>query len=90
MPSPSAAGIKVQGENLTFDKDLVRNTVALSPRLREHHKYGIATVVSLSPTATSASQIVLDIDAIGAPRRRMTIAQIIDGPPPRSAIASIC
>ncbi len=64
--------------------------MALAPRLREHRKYGIATVVSLSPTATSASQIVLDIDAIGAPQRRLTITQIIDGPPPRSAIASIC
>lgn len=86
MPSPSGAGMKVPGQNLTFDQELVRDTVALAPRLREHRKYGM----SLSPTATSASQIVLDIDAIGAPQRRLTITQIIDGLPPRSAIASIC
>ena len=82
MPSPTGAGMENPGQNLTFDHDLVRDTVALSPRLREHRKYGIATVASLSPTATSATEIVLDIEAIGAPRRRLTITQIIDGPPP--------
>lgn len=89
-PSPSGAGIKlttVSAEGgppveVDLNNDSVRDVVALSPRLREHGKLGIAKVVSISSTATSATQLVLDIDAIGAAPRRVTIIQIIDGTPP--------
>jgi hypothetical protein len=81
-PSPSGAGIAIPDGTATLDQDLLRDLVALSPRLREHWRPGIATVISVSPTATSATRIVLDLDAIGAPRRRVTITQIVDGPVP--------
>src|SRR5712691_4865374 len=80
-PSPSGAGLAAAG-GTALDQDAVRDVVALSPRLREGGKLGIATVVSVSPTATTASRIVLDLDAIGAARQRVTITQVIDGPAP--------
>jgi hypothetical protein len=88
--SPSGAGVKVTtvaadgGSPVEVDlgNDSVRDVVALSPRLREHSQLGIAKVVSISSTATTAKQLVLDIDTIGATPRRVTITQIIEGSPP--------
>jgi hypothetical protein len=88
--SPSGAGVKVTtvsadgGSPVELDlgNDSVRDVVALSPRLREHSQLGIAKVVSISSTATTAKQLVLDIDTIGATPRRVTITQIIEGSPP--------
>ena len=89
-PSPTGAGIKVTtssadgGSPVEVDlgNDSVRDVVALSPRLREHGRLGIAKVVSISSTATTAKQLVLDIDKIGVAPRRVTITQIVDGAPP--------
>jgi hypothetical protein len=89
-PSPSGAGVKVAtlsadgGSPVEVDlgNDSVRDMVALSPRLREHGQLGIAKVVSISSTATTAKQLVLDIDRIGAAPRHVTITQMIDGAPP--------
>lgn len=89
-PSPSGAGIKVTGtpaeggqsSEVDLNTDSARDVVALSPRLREHGKLGIAKLVSISPTTTTARQLVLDIDTIGAPPRRVTATQIIIGKPP--------
>jgi hypothetical protein len=39
-------------------------------------------VVSIASTATTAKQLVFDIDKIGAAPRRVTITQIIDSAPP--------
>jgi hypothetical protein len=89
-PSPSGTGIKITtlsangGSPVEVDlsNDSIRDVVALSPRLREHGELGIAKVVSISSTATTAMQLALDIDRIGAAPRRVTITQIIDGAPP--------
>src|SRR6201993_496789 len=89
-PSPRGASVKVAtvsadgGSPVEVDlgNDSVRDLVALSPRLREHGQLGIAKVVSISSTATTAKQLVLDIDTIGAAARRVTISQIVDGAPP--------
>jgi len=89
-PSPSGVGIKVTGvpsdggspAELDLGDDSVRDMVALSPRLREHGKLGIAKVILISPTATTAKELILDIDNIGAPPRRVLIRQSIDGSPP--------
>jgi hypothetical protein len=89
-PSPSGAGIKVSGipakggpsSEVDLNTDIARDVIALSPRLREHGKLGIAKLVSISPTTTTAKQLVLDIDTIGTPPRRVTTTQIIDGTPP--------
>jgi hypothetical protein len=89
-PSPSGAGIKVttvstdggSSAEIDLSHDNVRDVVALSPRLREHGKLGIAKVVSISSTATTATQLVLDIDSIGVAPRRVIVTQIIDGAPP--------
>lgn len=64
-PSPSGAGVKVTtvsadgGSPVEVDlgNDSVRDVVALSPRLREHSQLGIAKVVSISATATTAKQL---------------------------------
>jgi hypothetical protein len=90
-PSPSGVGIKVTGlpsdggspAELDLGDDSVRDMVALIPRLREHGKLGIAKVILISPTATTAKELVLDIDNIGAPPRRVQIRQSIDGTPPK-------
>ena len=89
-PSPSGAGIRVTtvsadgGPPVEVDlgNDSARDVVALSPRLREHGQLGIAKVVSISSTATTAKRLVLDIDRIRVGPRRVTITQIIDGAPP--------
>jgi hypothetical protein len=89
-PSPSGAGIKVttvsadgaSSAEVDLSHNRVRDVVALSPRLREQGKLGVAKVVSISATATSARQLVLDIDSIGIAPRRVTITQIIEGTPP--------
>ena len=89
-PSPSGAGIKVatvsanggSSAEVDLSNDSVRDVVALSPRLREHGKLGIAKVISISATATTATQLVLDIDSIGVASRRIVVTQIIDGTPP--------
>jgi hypothetical protein len=89
-PSPSGAGVKVAtvapagGSPVQVDlgNDSVRDVIALSPRLREHGQLGIAKVVSISSTATTAQQLVLDIDSIGAAPRRVNITQIVDGASP--------
>ncbi len=87
-PSPSGVGIKVTGADTGSPAELdlgdasVRDMVALSPRLREHGKLGIAKVILISPTTTTAKELVLDIDTIGAPPRRVLIRQSIDGLPP--------
>ncbi|HXM01166.1 MAG TPA: hypothetical protein VN939_01095, partial [Chthoniobacterales bacterium] len=86
-PSPSGAGIKVatvsanggSSAEVDLSNDSVRDVVALSPRLREHGKLGIAKVISISATATTATQLVLDIDSIGVASRRIVVTQIIDG-----------
>ena len=72
-PAPSGTGTKISvapaegGMAGEFDlaSDAVRDVVALSPRLREHGKLGIARVISISRTDTTAYEIVLDIEAIG-------------------------
>jgi hypothetical protein len=89
-PSPSGAGIKVttvsadggSSAEVDLSNDSVRDVVALSPRLREHGRLGIAKVVSISSTATTATQLVLDIDSIGVAPRQVVVTQIIDGAPP--------
>ena len=89
-PSPSGAGVKVTtvsaGDGSSAEVDLgnnsVRDVIALSPRLREHGKLGIAKVVAISATNTTATQLALDIDSIGVAPRRVTTTQIIDGTPP--------
>jgi hypothetical protein len=89
-PSPSGAGVKVttvsasDGSSAEVDlgNESVRDMIALSPRLRERGKLGIAKVVSISPTNTTAMQLALDIDSIGVAPRRVAITQIIDGEAP--------
>jgi hypothetical protein len=95
-PAPSGTGAKVSivpaegGVASEFDlgSNAVRDVVALSPRLREHGKLGIAGVISISRTDTTAYQIVLDIEAIGAQPRRVATTQTIDGklPSPRERV----
>jgi len=82
-PSPSGLGVPVPGaDGKTLDQDVVRDLIALSPQLRERGERGIATVVSVAPVPDSAQQIVLEVDGIGTPKRRVTITQIVDGPVP--------
>ena len=89
-PSPGGEGVRVQaagqggqGERqVSLADPVVRDALALSPRLRERGNLGVAQVAALSPTETTATAITLDIDAIGAPLRRLTIEQVIDGPAP--------
>ena len=84
-PSASGAGLQVNlatgvgaPQPMNLDSDLIKDVMGLTPQLREHGKPGIANIVSVTPTSTSASQVVLDVDAIGTPPKRMTITQIID------------
>jgi hypothetical protein len=53
-------------------------------QLLQHAEMAVARVVNISQTgtATTAKQLMLDIDKIGAAPRRVTITQIIDGAPP--------
>lgn len=96
-PSPSGAGIKVtpvsadggSSAEVDLSNDRVRDVVALSPRLREHGRLGIAKVVSVSSTTTTATQLVLDIDSIGVAPLRVVVTQIIDGAPLTSENAFI-
>lgn len=66
-----------------LDLENEREAVAISPRLREHGKLRIAKVISISETETTAYDIVLDIEAIGAQPRRLAVTQAIDRRPPR-------
>lgn len=81
MPPPS---VEVTGNSGALSQDAIQDLMSLTTRLHANCTMVNGTVVSLSPTATSASEIVVDIDAPSVPRRRLTITQIIDGPPPAS------
>ncbi len=55
------------------------DTIGLSPRLREHGKLAVATVLAVNPGQGSATRFEIEIDAIGAPKRRVTVDQVMYG-----------
>lgn len=53
-----------------------------TPRLRDHGKLAIALVVNAgSPSASGATHLDLEIDLLNAPKRRVSLLQVIEGLP---------
>ena len=53
--------------------------ISLSPRLREHGKLAVATVLAIRPQQSPLVTFDLEIDAINAPKRKVTVTQAMFG-----------
>ena len=53
--------------------------ISLSPRLREHGKLAIATILAIRPQQPPMVTFDLEIDAINAPKRKVTVSQAMFG-----------
>jgi hypothetical protein len=71
-----------QTGSMDLGSSQMKDYMAMSPELRDRGKPGVATVVAVMPAGGRSSQIMLDIDNIGQPVKRVAITQIIDGDAP--------
>ncbi len=53
--------------------------ISLSPRLREHGKPAVATILAIRPQQPPLVTFDVEIDAINAPRRKVTVTQAMFG-----------
>ena len=53
--------------------------ISLSPRLREDGKLAVATILAIRPQQSPLVSFDLEIDAINAPRRKVTVTQAMFG-----------
>ena len=72
-PTAPAMPVAPTADQITLD------TISITPRLRENGTLAVATVLATTPTSTQATSFDLEIDAINAPKRNMTVSQIMYG-----------
>ena len=78
-PAANAYGppISTPGQPQTEQERL--DLISLSPRLREHGKLAIGTILAIRPQQSPLVSFDLEIDAINAPKRKVTVTQAMFG-----------
>ena len=77
QPFPIVAPAQTQDAELNPQQEL--DMAGITPRLREHGKVGVASVLAVQPAASHATTFTLEIDSVLQPKRTVTVTQLMYG-----------
>ena len=78
-PAANAYGPPVASPGAPQTEQQRLDIISLSPRLREHGKLAIATILAIRPQQSPLVSFDLEIDAINAPKRKVSVTQAMFG-----------
>ena len=78
-PAANAYGPPVSAPGAPQTEQQRLDIISLSPRLREHGKLAIATILAIRPQQSPLVAFDLEIDAINAPKRKVSVTQAMFG-----------